>query len=119
VDLANPQFDPRKKKQKLSVDGNVKKSKRSYDKVLSIMGNFVAIGRKFNGQGGVIHSVRCRVYYLIQNKDKIVKCKWDTLTKHLGHRLVVYDLLRLGVKKGGEEVHCKRLYPFENMRLWA
>jgi hypothetical protein len=32
------------------MDGNVKKNKRSYDKVLSIMGNFVAIGRKFNGQ---------------------------------------------------------------------
>lgn len=51
MDLSNPQFDPQRKKQKLSVDGNVKKSKRSYDKVISIMGNFVAIGRKFNGQG--------------------------------------------------------------------
>ncbi len=50
MDLSNPQFEPRRKKQKLSVEGNVKKSKRSYDKVLSIMGNFVAIGRKFNGQ---------------------------------------------------------------------
>jgi len=44
MDLSNSQFDLRRKKQKFSVDGNVKKSKRSYDKVLSIMGNFVAIG---------------------------------------------------------------------------
>jgi hypothetical protein len=65
------------------------------------MGNFATICRKFNGQGWGYPWARCGVYSLIQNKDKIVKCKWDTLTKHLSHRIVVCDLLRLGVKKGG------------------
>jgi hypothetical protein len=31
---------------------------------------------------GFIQSVKCMVCFLIESKDKIVGCKWDTLTKH-------------------------------------
>jgi hypothetical protein len=56
--------------------------------------------------------VRCKVYSLIENKDKIVKCKWDTLTKNVGCRIVVCDLLQFGMKKGGG-IHCQGLCPFD------
>jgi len=44
---------------------------------------------------------------LTENKDKIVKCKWDTLTKHAGGRIVVRDLPQFGMKKGGGEYIAK------------
>ncbi len=31
---------------------------------------------------GMINLVECRVYSLIEKKEKIMGCKWDTLTKH-------------------------------------
>jgi len=34
--------------------------------------------------GGIIQIVRCKVCFFIENKDKIVECNWDTLTKHVG-----------------------------------
>jgi hypothetical protein len=68
--------------------------------------------------GWIIQIVKCIVCSLIENKDKIVRCKWDILTKHVSHRIVVCDLLRLGVKKGREYIakDCAHLI---NMRLWA
>ncbi len=44
-------------------------------------------------KGGVIHSVRCRVYSLIENKDKFVGCKWDKLINQAGHKIIIHDLL--------------------------
>jgi hypothetical protein len=41
---------------------------------------------------------------LIENKEKIIGCKWDTLTKQQGRRIVVKDMPKLGVKKGGEYI---------------
>jgi hypothetical protein len=41
------------------------------------------------------------VCFLIESKDKIVGCKWDTLTKHANRGIAMWDLLSLGVKKGG------------------
>ncbi len=46
--------------------------------------------------GGIIQIVRCKICSLIENKEKIVKCKWDTLTKHDGCRIVVRDLPQWG-----------------------
>jgi hypothetical protein len=50
--------------------------------------------------GSFIHTMRCRVCFLIKNKCTIVGCKWDILTKHQGHKIVAWNLLKLGVKKG-------------------
>jgi hypothetical protein len=62
--------------------------------------------------------VKCKVCSLIESKDKIVGCRWDTFTKHAGRKIVVWDLLRLGVKKGGTyiAIDCAHL---KNMRLYA
>jgi hypothetical protein len=56
--------------------------------------------------------VKCKVNSLIENKDKIVRCKWDTLTKHVGCRIVICDLPQFGMKKGGG-IHCQGLCPFD------
>ncbi len=53
---------------------------------------------------GIIQTMRCKVCSLIENKDKIVKCKWDILTKHASYRIIIHDLPQLGVKKGGEYI---------------
>jgi hypothetical protein len=60
---------------------------------------------------GIIEIVRCKVCSLVENKEKIIKCKWDTLTKDASHRIVVHDLLQLGVKKGEEYIakYCAHL----------
>jgi hypothetical protein len=47
-----------------------------------------------------------------KNKDKIVGCMWDILTKHVGHMIVIWDLPRFGMKKGWD-LHCKKLWPLE------
>jgi len=69
-------------------------------------------------KGGVIHSARRRVYSLIEKRTKIVEHKWDTLTKHVSCRIVIYDLPQLEVKKCGEYI-VKKCAHLENMRLWA
>jgi hypothetical protein len=43
--------------------------------------------------GGIIEIVRCKICSLIENNDKIVKFKWDNLTKHDGCRITIRDLL--------------------------
>jgi hypothetical protein len=53
---------------------------------------------------GFKNVVKCRVCSLIENKEKIIGCKWDTLTKKQGDRIVTKDVQKLGVKKGGEYI---------------
>ncbi len=48
----------------------------------------------------------------------IVGCKWDTLTKHQGHRNVAWDLPKLGVKKG-EKFIAKDCAHLKNMKLYV
>jgi hypothetical protein len=55
---------------------------------------FVAIG-------GIIQTMRCIICSFIENKDKIVECKWNILTKHVGYRIAIFDLPQFGIKKGG------------------
>ncbi len=50
---------------------------------------------------GFIHAMKCKVYSFITNKDKVVDCKWDILTRHPSY-IVVHDMLMFGVKKGGD-----------------
>lgn len=52
---------------------------------------------------------------MIENKGKIVGCKWDTLTKYVGHRIVV---LKVGMKKGGE-YNTKYGAKLKNIKLYA
>jgi hypothetical protein len=40
----------------------------------------------------------------MENKEKIVGYKWDTLTKQQGGRIVAKDMQKLGVKKVGEYI---------------
>jgi hypothetical protein len=69
-------------------------------------------------KGGFINVVKCRVCSLIENKEKIIGCKWDTLTKHHCCRIVVRNMPKLGVKKGGEYIahDCVHL---KNMKSYA
>ncbi len=53
-------------------------------------------------ENGMINLVKCKAYSLIEKKEKIMGCKWDTLTKHQGRRIVSKDMPSFGVKKGVE-----------------
>jgi hypothetical protein len=69
-------------------------------------------------KGGFINVVKCIMCSLIENKEKIIGCKWDTLTKHQHCRIVMRNMSKLGVKKGGEYIvhDCVHL---KNMKLYA
>jgi hypothetical protein len=58
--------------------------------------------------------VKCRVYSLIEKKEKIMGCKWDTLTK----QHVSQDMPNLGVKKDGEYI-AKNYVHMKNMILYV
>jgi len=126
VEVSNSQFDPQvdppRKKQKLGVDGiGEKPPKKSYNNSRKFQAKWVGKlpwAKGLMAVGGIIWTMRCKVCSFIENKDKIIKCKWDILTKHDGYRIVIHDLPRLGVKKGGEYIakDCAHLI---NMRLWA
>jgi hypothetical protein len=67
---------------------------------------------------GFIQSVKCIVCSSIKSNNKIVGCKWDRLTKHASCKIVVWDLPRLGVKRGETYIvtNCAHL---KNMKLYA
>ncbi len=67
---------------------------------------------------GMINLVKCKVYFLIEKKEKIMGCKWDTLTKQQGHQIVSQDMPNLGVKKGGEYI-AKNCAHMKNMILYV
>lgn len=54
------------------------------------------------------HSVQCKMCSLIENKENIVGCKWDTLTKHVG--CVSWFAMTWGEKSEG--IHCEGLCSF-------
>jgi hypothetical protein len=91
-----PKLTPPRKKQKFGVDGIGKKShKKSYDNNRKFQAKWATKLPWAKGlvvDGGIIQIVRCKICSLIENKEKIVKCKCDNLTKHDGHRIVVRDL---------------------------
>jgi hypothetical protein len=110
---ANPPFE----KKKPNVDGIVKKEKKSYVSTKTFQAKWATKLTRVEGliaKSGFIHNVKCKVCSLIKNKGKIVGCKWDIFTKHVGHRIVVWDLLRFVVRKGGT---YKRLCPFEKHKV--
>jgi hypothetical protein len=55
---------------------------------------------------------------LIKKIYKIVGCKWDTSTKHQGHKIVAWDLPKLGVKKS-EKFIAKDCAHLKNMKLYV
>ncbi len=67
--------------------------------------------------GGFINVVKCRMCSLIDNKEKIIGCKWDTLTKHQCCRIIVWNMPKLVVKKGGEYIAHDCVH-FKNMKLY-
>jgi hypothetical protein len=81
-----------------------KKHKKSYDNNRKFQAKWAAKlpwAKGLMATSGIIWTVRCSVCSFIENKDKIAKCKCDTLTKHVGYRIAIHDLFQLGVKKGG------------------
>jgi len=94
VELSNSLFDPQakppRKKHKFGVDGIGKKPhKKSYDSNKKFQAKWAA---KLMATSGIIRIVRCKVCSFIENKDKIVKCKKDTLTKHVDYWIAICDL---------------------------
>jgi hypothetical protein len=57
-------------------------------------------------------------YFFIKNKDETINCKWNILSKCQGCRIVVCDMLRLGVKKC-EEYVAKDYAHLKNVWLYA
>jgi hypothetical protein len=57
-----------------------------------------------------------RFYFLIEKMEKIVGCKWDTLTKHQGCKIAMWGP-HLEVKKGGGYI-VKNCAHLKNMRLY-
>jgi hypothetical protein len=86
VEISNPQsndppFVPPCKKQKNEGNNKIK----SYDNTCKFQIEWAiympwAKGLMF--KGGFKNEVKCRVCSLIDNKEKIVGCGWDILTKH-------------------------------------
>jgi hypothetical protein len=69
-------------------------------------------------KGGFINVVKCRMCSLIENKEKIISCKWDTLIEHQRCRIVVQTMPKLGVKKGGEYIAHDYIH-LKNMKLYV
>jgi len=57
------------------------------------MGSKITMGKGLVAASGIIQIVRCKVCSLVENKNKIVRCKWETLTKHANRRIAIHDLL--------------------------
>jgi len=89
------------------VDGIGKKQcKKSYDSNRKFKAKWVAKLAWVKGLvaiGGIIQIVRCKVCSSIENKEKIVRSKWDIQTKHVSRRITICGLFQLWVKGGGGE----------------
>jgi hypothetical protein len=104
LELLDSKFNPPFKKKKPNVNGIVKKKKKSYDSTKKFQAKWATKLTWPEGliaKSGFIHNVKCKVCSLIENKGKIVGCKWNIFTNHVGHRIVGLDLLKFGVKKVG------------------
>jgi len=79
------------------VDGIGKKPcKKSYESSRKFQAKWVAKlpwAKGLVAASGIIQIVRCKVCSLVENKNKIVRCRWETLTKHANHRIAIHDLL--------------------------
>jgi hypothetical protein len=85
-------------------DLDEKKPKKSYDATRNFQIGWITKLLWAKGcvlEVGFVRTMKCKVYSLITNKDKVVGCKWDILTKHPNY-IVVHDMLRFEVKKGGD-----------------
>ncbi len=67
---------------------------------------------------GFIQSVKSIVCSSVKCNDKIVGCKWDTLTKHASCKIVEWNFPGLGVKKGETYIVTNYAH-LKNMRLYA
>jgi hypothetical protein len=53
---------------------------------------------------GFIHTMKCKIYSLIEKTMKIIGYKWDPLIKHHNNQNVMWDMPKLRVKNGGEYI---------------
>jgi hypothetical protein len=70
------------------------------------------MGKGYNGRRWVY--LKCEmqpICSLIENKEKTMGCKWDTLTKHENRKIDVGLAKVLGEE--GWDLHCKRVWPIE------
>jgi hypothetical protein len=55
--------------------------------------------KKFVGEDGTLHIVKCRVCTKIERKNKILATKWDSFCKHASHQKALRNI-GFDVKKG-------------------
>ena len=70
--------------------------------------------RSFDGS---IERVKCLLCSTIEGRDKILRAKWDTLTKHSGRRQATRDIP--GIAKKGEYYYSKDCAHAKNAVLFA
>jgi hypothetical protein len=78
-DVAN---DPPSKKQKCNEGKSWKKSYDSTKKFQIEWAAMVPWAEGVVSKDGMVNMVKCKICFLIEKKEKIMGCKWDTLTKH-------------------------------------
>ncbi len=74
--------DPPNKKQKCNKGKPQKKSYDNTQKFQTKWATKVPWAKGVVSKDGMINLVKCKVYSLIEKKEKIMGCKWDTLIKH-------------------------------------
>jgi hypothetical protein len=87
VDVSHFQSQPLRNKKK-STKGKV--AKKSYESTKKFQIEWVAKmpwAKGIVSQDGFINLVKCRIYSLIERKEKTMGYKWYTLTKHQGYQL--------------------------------
>lgn len=66
---------------------------------------------------GTIELVKCLICSLIEKREKLLKAKWDTLTKHAGRRKALKDMR--GIARKGEYYYSKDCAHAKNAVLYA
>lgn len=66
---------------------------------------------------GTINSVKCLICSTVEGKKKILKAKYNTLTKHVGRRRATKKFV--GIAKKGEYYYSKDCTHTKNAVLYA
>ena len=105
---------------RLFVSCQIRKQKKSYKashKFQDTWASHFPWAELFQRSNGLYESIKCVLCSTIEEKDKILGSKWDTITKHSGKRKVKKNIAN-GIKKGQWYVakNCKH---FQNKRIFA
>ncbi len=74
--------DPPSKKQKCNKGKSWRKAYDDSKKFQSKWAGKVPWAKGGASKDGMINMLKCKVYFLIEKKEKMMGCKWDTWTKH-------------------------------------